>query len=678
MADLILNFFSIAIVLIYLRMVMRIDPASFKLVIFFAILLGVLAVCMSFLYNWANLRAATQLVAMPEDKRFKSPGEWLELDNHLARYPSKTSFSTFITWSAGAVLAGAALHYWKDYLSSREMIYLIIGGVLMGGICGGYNFFFFKLHLAPIRFQLAPAFPPPDWKPIGSIRRILLTAFFSISMALIFFPTAVLYVRMHELQREGIRQDGQGWLNLLNEELAGQGIISNENLTPSALRFLEEVTPGKHGFTLLFDRKGRTFFGSHTELSDSVWGKMQSEESGMINEPEKGLEIIFGPVGSSSLKAAVVYSRADFRTDNLNLIRFTIVVIGLSLFMAVGLIVLVRRYFGSAVEGLVEDIHAISVGEFGRKIPICSDGEFGSLEYRLASMKNKLVHLIEAQRALVYRVGANVEQLGKSAMELREVSSEQASSSIQQAGSAQQAGTTSEEIKATSGQIAERAAAVSEMASETFNAAGKGAIAATQALTVIRNVEHRVALIAEKMLLLGDNIQSISNIADTIKGISQKTRLLAVNAGIEARGAGEAAQRFQVVADEIQNLSQSTAKSVEEVREQLEKIRGSMEEAISSTEEGEKAAGGGVKKVESVANTFTQMENTFAKTNQQAHEIAISIKHQTTAAEQMAQTIAELHESAVQVANGAKRIETAIGELDSLAEELKQMVFART
>jgi len=668
---------AITVLAIYLDMVLALDFELFLKIYLGGIVAAAVMTAVSVIGHYGDLRPAVKATSLPDEKRFSSGEEWFKMDRRLASYPRAQYINTLFAWTVGASIVGVVFHYYLHYVSIRQMTFIAFGGVIMGGITGSYNYFFFKLHLAPLRRKLAPSIPPPDWKPYGSMRRMLSSAFIAICMVLTFFPAAVLFIQLDKFRWEGILNEGEGLIRMVDAQFRSSSPIQKGNLTPNDLKVLKKIQTGTKGYIIVFDKGEQPLYGSQFKISDKTWSEIKSKKSGVKSDPERGIEIIFGPVGHDELKAAVVYERENFSESDVRLLRFVSIAIGLALFMATGLIVLIRRYFGGSIENLVSDVELVAKGDFQRHIKVCSDGEMGTLEAGLASMKHRLVDLIDTQMALVERIGSGVGQVLRAASAMREIAGEQSATAAEQAGAAQEAGVTSQEVKSSSAIISERIDAVSEMAADTLDATKRGNISAGETVDGIKKVDQRVKVIAEKMLTLGENIQSVGKIADTIEEISEKTHLLAINAGIEAVGAGEAGERFGVVAAEIRNLAQSTAKSAEEVRRQVDEIRKATAESVIFTEEGTKAVSEGLQKVESVAKAFTLMENIAEKTSQNSQEIAMSIRQQTTAIEQVAQTMDELNNTAAQANEGAKKIEAATEELDRLAEELKEMVSSR-
>lgn len=659
---------------IYMKMVIRMDAHTFRNVMLEGMGFAVLSVAVSMAIHFVDLRFAVKLLQADPEARYPKPEDWLEVDRKLADYPRKQATGTALIWTVALCSLALIFTVYTKWLSSYDAVFLVFGGVFMGIITGGYNYFFFKIHLAPVRRELAPSQFPLGWLPSGGMRSALTYAFISICMALTVFPSIVLFQKIMETRTDSVRVGYEALLTLICAQMSeksgdNSGAILSENSS-----MLSSASNEIQGNLLIIDLKGNTLFGPPNKFLSEYVNRINDLKNGFLVDNASDNIFLFRTIDKTDLKAVIVWSRGDFILQAAESLKFLLTVIGLALLMAIGLIILLRRYIGVPIGNLVSDVQAVSQGDFDRRIGVSSDGELGTLELSLGAMKRKLVALIETQQDLVTRVGFSIGQLSHSAAELREISEEQAAGSAEQASAAHEAGVTAEEVKNTSNLVADRIEAVSQMAAETLEHAKKGASSATETVVGIKNVENIVNLIANKMLSLGKSISKVGMIAETIEEISHKTNLLAINAGIEAAGAGEAGERFGIVAGEIRRFAKTTAETAEEVRRQAEEIRKAAAESVIFTEEGTKSVGAGLRKVENVAKAFKFMEDIAAKTNMNAQEISMSSRQQTTASEQMVETMGELADVAAENAKGAKKIEAAIGELDRLADELRKMV----
>src|SRR3546814_17273872 len=74
-------------------------------------------------------------------------------------------------------------------------------------------------------------------------------------------------------------------------------------------------------------------------------------------------------------------------------------------------------------------------------------------------------------------------------------------------------------------------------------------------------VKEQTELMAENVLGLAEQAQSIGEIIASVAEIAEQTNLLAINAGIEASRAGEHGPVFAVFAREIKELAGAAKKS---------------------------------------------------------------------------------------------------------------------
>src|SRR5690606_2854850 len=112
-------------------------------------------------------------------------------------------------------------------------------------------------------------------------------------------------------------------------------------------------------------------------------------------------------------------------------------------------------------------------------------------------------------------------------------------------------------------------------------------------------VKDQTELMAENVLNLAEQAQSIGEIIASVSEIAEQTNLLAINAGIEASRAGEHGPGFSVVAREIKELAAEAKKSTAQIRQILGKIQSSTTSTVMVVEEG-------TKRVDETIHTISQ------------------------------------------------------------------------
>ncbi len=181
----------------------------------------------------------------------------------------------------------------------------------------------------------------------------------------------------------------------------------------------------------------------------------------------------------------------------------------------------------------------------------------------------------------------------------------------------------------------------------------------------MRDMQEKVAAIAERSLSLGDRSQKIGAILELINQIAEQTNLLALNAAIEAARAGEAGRGFAVVATEVRKLAERSMASTESIREIIASVQDETNATIMATEESTRQA----REVgELMASTATMLEESSRATQQQksaADQVAEAIVQIRTAAEQVA-------EEQSQRAGTSQRVEELVADLERGLEDASQ------
>jgi methyl-accepting chemotaxis protein len=347
------------------------------------------------------------------------------------------------------------------------------------------------------------------------------------------------------------------------------------------------------------------------------------------------------------------------------------------LFASVTCLLVVSRMMRPLKE-LTRAAERITEGSLEEQIKVESHDEVG----QLASAFNKMTQVIvknlqgeiDKSNRMVLSVKAAIQQLSTSANELMAISAQQASGSAEQAAAVQQATTTSEEIAATAKQVSDNAGRVEALADNAAASSSDGQSAVSAAVDGMSQLKVQVQSIAEAMLELGENSQKIGGIIDIIDEISDQTNLLSLNAAIEAAGAGEAGKRFSIVANEVRRLADRTAEATNQVKSLIVQIQQATNSTIMLTEEGSKGVDAASGLVANISAALQKITAAVAETNSAASEIKLMTQQQTTASEQMTETIVEVRDVAVQVAASSQETTQSISELTSLAERLQDMV----
>jgi methyl-accepting chemotaxis protein len=230
-------------------------------------------------------------------------------------------------------------------------------------------------------------------------------------------------------------------------------------------------------------------------------------------------------------------------------------------------------------------------------------------------------------------------------------------------GSSEQARDVSGTAAAVSSNVGAVAAGAQEMASsihEISQSTARAAEVAGQAVEVARSTSAHI----DK---LGTSSAEIASVVKAITSIAEQTNLLALNATIEAARAGEAGKGFAVVASEVKDLAQETARATEDITRRVSAIQADTAGAVAA---------------------ISQITVVIEQINDHQATIAAAVEEQTATTAEMNRSITAVADGAGDIANGvaglasaserttegAAQSRQAIGELSTMANELKTLV----
>lgn len=339
----------------------------------------------------------------------------------------------------------------------------------------------------------------------------------------------------------------------------------------------------------------------------------------------------------------------------------------------------------SVVTLLIRPLHSltaaatrIAAGNFEEEIPVTSNDEIGTVAATFNRMtttifKSLRIEIEKSKRLFLTMKGA-VFQLAGSASTLTTISVQQSSAASEQASAVQQLTTTAEQVAITARQIMDNAGVVEECADQASSTCQAGSEDVGAAIAGMEVLSRQVKQIAVSMQRLGEDSQRIGGIVEIIDAISDQTNLLALNAAIESAGAGEHGKRFAVVAKEVRRLAERTVDATRQIRELITEIQNATNATIVVTEEGSKAVDSASTLVDKVDRSFAQLMGVVDSTAQAAKEITLSTRQQTSACQQIAETMNEVREVAHQVAGSAMETERTVKDITELAETLRHIV----
>jgi methyl-accepting chemotaxis protein len=287
---------------------------------------------------------------------------------------------------------------------------------------------------------------------------------------------------------------------------------------------------------------------------------------------------------------------------------------------------------------------------------------------------NAFALMVANLQKLIAQMTEGVNVLSTSANQISTSTTQLASSAAQTATAVSEATTTVEEVKQTAQLSSQKSRAVADGAQKTSQISQAGTRATEETIAVINRIRQQMTAVAESMVRLSDQSQTIGQIVATVEDLAAQSNILAVNASIEAAKAGEHGKGFAVVAQEVRSLAEQSKQATKQVRNILTDIQKATGAAVMATEQGAKAVEAGVKQAGEASQSIQLLSNSVMESAQMATQIAASSQQQLVGVDQVATAMESIKQASTQNLTSARQLESAAHSLKELGGRLKAAV----
>jgi methyl-accepting chemotaxis protein len=285
-----------------------------------------------------------------------------------------------------------------------------------------------------------------------------------------------------------------------------------------------------------------------------------------------------------------------------------------------------------------------------------------------------LAAMVKSNAEIIREIREGVNTLASASSQILAMSTQLATSTTETSTAIAETTTTMEEVKQTSRQVSQRAAVVSETAQNAVESSEAGKKSVNEALSGMGSIRQQMEFIANNIVKLSEQSQTIGSIIASVNDIANQSNLLAVNASIEAAKAGEQGKGFVVVAQEVKSLAEQSKDATNQVRTILNDIQKAISGSVMATDQGTKAAEAGVRQSQESGEAFKTMSEGVLKSAQAAAQIAASTNEQIAGIDQVALAMENIKKATGQIVSGARQSEESTKNLNELGLKLKQMV----
>jgi twitching motility protein PilJ len=218
---------------------------------------------------------------------------------------------------------------------------------------------------------------------------------------------------------------------------------------------------------------------------------------------------------------------------------------------------------------------------------------------------------------------------------------------------------------------AQESAAVARI---SLDVAQKGASAVSDSIAGMNDIRSQIQETAKRIKRLGESSQEIGEIVELISDITEQTNVLALNAAIQAASAGEAGRGFSVVAEEVQRLAERSGEATKQIAALVKTIQTDTHDAVAAMENTTQNVVEGAKRSDAAGQSLAEISAVSEKLAGLIQNISTSTQQQAEIATEVARTMEEIRRVTDQTTAGTQQTAVSVGELASLAVELKGSV----
>lgn len=281
--------------------------------------------------------------------------------------------------------------------------------------------------------------------------------------------------------------------------------------------------------------------------------------------------------------------------------------------------------------------------------------------------------MVKGLGQLTSQLAEGIGTLGTSANQISTSTTQLASGAAQTATAVSEATTTVEEVRQTAQVSSQKSKSVAESAQKMAQVSHTGLKSTEEAVAGINRVRQQMAAIADSMVRLSEQSQTIGQIVASVEDLAAQSNILAVNASIEAARAGEHGKGFSVVAQEVRSLAEQSKQATTQVRAILTDIQKATSAAVMATEQGSKAVEAGVQQTGDAGHAIQALSSSVVESAQAATQIAASSQQQLVGVDQVAQAMESIKQASTQNVASARQLEAAANNLKNLGQQLKAM-----
>ncbi|KKJ00076.1 hypothetical protein PROH_10005 [Prochlorothrix hollandica PCC 9006 = CALU 1027] len=266
-----------------------------------------------------------------------------------------------------------------------------------------------------------------------------------------------------------------------------------------------------------------------------------------------------------------------------------------------------------------------------------------------------------------------INQVASASQEIVTTMVEQETVAANQSTAVQETTSTMAQLNTASRQSEQQAAIAVQTAQNALDTAEEGNRSVGETLAGMVEVTDRVNTIANGITGLSGQARKIGTISQLVSEIANQTNMLALNAAVEAVRAGDNGKGFAVVASEIRLLADESRQSADDISQIVSTIQKEIQATELATKEGKKTVEFNMEVAQRTARSFAGVTAGLSDVAFGSQQIALSLKQQANAIQQVVEAMGMLNAGAKETAMGLGQTRVGTEQLNEAAGQLQDM-----
>ena len=290
------------------------------------------------------------------------------------------------------------------------------------------------------------------------------------------------------------------------------------------------------------------------------------------------------------------------------------------------------------------------------------------------AIADSINYTIDELRVLVGRINEAATRVSTTTESAQKTSARLLAAAELQSREIQNAGHSALEMARSMNQVSSNASQSAKVARQSLAAAEKGTEAVEDSIKGMNDIRDQIQETSKRIKRLGESSQEIGEIVELISDITEQTNVLALNAAIQAASAGDAGRGFTVVAEEVQRLAERSGEATKQIAAIVKTIQTDTQDAVSAMEQSTQGVVEGAKRSDAAGQALSEIGRVSRDLAGLIETISSATQTQSKSATSVAEAMQRILHITEQTTAGTQKTAAAVGELASLASELKGSV----